>query len=94
MLIAHFQMLNELEPQQKLFQQRIQPGLMKEEVIETVAGIGDFRPDGQPSNRSFAEVDGVTVEIWEYDYYSKIFVLTFKDGRLVGLTDKSGNTVF
>ena len=94
LLIAHFQMLNELEPQQKLFQQRIQPGLTKEQVMQTVAEIGDLRPDGQPSNRSFEEVYGVTVEMWEYDYYSKIFVLTFKDGRLVRLTDKPGNTVF
>ena len=93
------ELLEKSERQARLFDQRIEPGMTTDEVVQTVKQIitevpwEGSEPSGEPSSREFGVVDGVRVDTWLYRLDSTFsqsrpdldFVLTFHDGVLVAM---------
>ncbi len=95
---THYSMLERAETQQQYFRQNIRAGMTKDEVKNLVIRTSQIVErglisDGQPTNISFEVINNTTYEIQEYSYYSKVFVLTFQDDKLIRFTEKQGRTV-
>lgn len=89
-------------PQQEAFQQRVQAGMSREEVSSVVTqiaietrerGYEPYHADGQPGSREFSVVNGANVEVWQYPYYDKVFVLSFQNDALTSLTTQPGRSL-
>lgn len=99
LLLIHFQTLTAAERQRALFQERIRPGMTREDVVEMVRGVASevvdsWYDDGQPETKRFDTSNGESVEVWEYEYYDKTLILSFQDGALTGMTDAPRKTMF
>ena len=94
---AHYLTLANAEAHQEYFRKNIKPKMSKEQVKELAIRTsqnnpGDYYTNGEPANSTFKVIDDNTYEVWEYSYYSKIFVLTFQNNQLIRFDEKKGVT--
>ena len=71
-------------------QRSLEPRMSKDQVRliagRTFAQRGiDARSDGEPQRRHFEEDGNSVIEIWEYTWFNRAVVVSFRDSAVIGM---------